>query len=78
MGKHTERVLKTNSSKPNAASHNNAIWYTDTDGFLEHSPSGGSLYHKGPTLQKIILFLSNAELFQWVLIIADFQRGISF
>ena len=26
-----------------------------TDGFLEHPPSGGSLYYKGPTLQKIIL-----------------------
>ena len=29
-------------------------WVTDTDGSLEHSPSGGSLYYKGPTLQKII------------------------
>ena len=27
----------------------------DADGFLEHSPSRGHLYHKGPTLQKIIL-----------------------
>ena len=27
---------------------------TDTDGFLEHSPIGGSLYYKGPTLQKKI------------------------
>ena len=39
---------------PNAASHNNASWCTDTDGFLEHSPSRGSLPYKGPTLQKII------------------------
>ena len=39
----------------NMASHNNAIWYTDLDGFLEHSPSGGSLYYKGPPLQMIIL-----------------------
>ena len=45
---------KKNSLKPNEASHNNTSWYTDTDGFLEHSPSGGSLYYKGPTLQKII------------------------
>ena len=30
---------------------------TDTDGFLEHSPSGGSLCYKGPALQKIILVL---------------------
>ena len=27
--------LKKKSPKPNAASHNNASWYTDTDGFLE-------------------------------------------
>ena len=47
---------KKNLLKPNAASHNNASWYTDTDGFLEHSPStGGSLYYKGPALQNIIL-----------------------
>ena len=38
---------KTNSLKPNSASHNNANWYTNTDGFLEHSPSGGSLYSRG-------------------------------
>ena len=42
------------SLKPNAASHYNTSWYTDTDGFLEHLPSGESLYYKGPTLQKII------------------------
>ena len=48
------KSLPKNSLKPNAASHNNASWYTDTDVFLEHSPSGGSLYYKGPTLQKII------------------------
>ena len=29
---------KKNSLKLNTASHNNASWYTDTDGFLEHSP----------------------------------------
>ena len=46
--------LQNNSLKPNAASHNNASWYTDTDGFLEHSPSGGGLSYKGPALQKII------------------------
>ena len=45
---------KENSLKLNGASHNNTKWYTDTDGFLEHSPSGGSLYYKGPALQKII------------------------
>ena len=36
--------LQKNLLKLNAASLNNAIWCTDTDGFLEHSPSGGSLY----------------------------------
>ena len=46
--------LQKNSLKLNAASHNNASWCTDTDGFLEHLPSGGSLYYKWPTLQKII------------------------
>ena len=28
--------------------------HTDTDGLLEHSPSAGSLFYKGPALQKII------------------------
>ena len=40
--------------KPNTASYNNSSWHTDTDGFLEHSPSGGSLWYKGPDLQEII------------------------
>ena len=48
--------LQKNSLKPNAASHNNASWCTDTDGSPEHSPSGGSLFYKGPALQKTILF----------------------
>ena len=38
---------KKNALKPNTASHNTS-WYTDADGFLEHSPSQGSLYYKGP------------------------------
>ena len=42
-----ERVFKKNSLKLKAASHNNARWYTDTDGFLEHSPSRGSLCYRG-------------------------------
>ena len=54
MGKGIERVFKKISLKPNAASHNNTSWHTDTNGFLEHSPSGESLYYKGPALQKII------------------------
>ena len=34
-----ERVFKKNLLKPNAASHNDTSWYTDTDVFLEHLPS---------------------------------------
>ena len=48
MVKSIGRVFQTNSLKSNRASHNNDSWYTDTDGFLEHSPSGGNLYYKGP------------------------------
>ena len=51
----TGKSLQKNSLKPDTASHNSACWCTDTDGFLEHSPSGRSLYYNGPTLQKIIL-----------------------
>ena len=54
MGKHIERIFKKISLKPNAASHNNTSWYTDKYGFLEHSPSGGNLYYKGFTIQKLI------------------------
>ena len=36
----TLKESSKNSLKLKAASHNNAGWYTDTDGFLEHSPSG--------------------------------------
>ena len=32
------KCLQKNSLKQDAASHNNASWYTDTDGFLEQSP----------------------------------------
>ena len=55
-------LQKIFSLKPNAASHNNSSWCTDTDGFLEHSPSGGSLYHKGSTLQKIIPVFGGSPL----------------
>ena len=34
-----------------------ASWDTDTDEFLEHSPSRGSLYYKGSALQKVIPIL---------------------
>ena len=46
--------LQKNSLKPNAASHNNVSWYPDTDGLIEHSPGGGSLYYKELALQKVI------------------------
>ena len=49
-----EKSLHKHSLKLNATSHHNASWYTDTDVFLEHSPSRGSLYYKRPTLQKMI------------------------
>ena len=52
---HSQTTL--HEMKPNAASHNTSCALTDTDGFLEHSPSRGSLYYKGLTLQKIILVL---------------------
>ena len=55
MGKHVKNTFQKNSLKPNAASHNTTIWYSDTDGSLEHSSHGGSLYYKGPAIQKIIL-----------------------
>ena len=43
---------KINSLKLNAASHNISSWYTDTDGFLEHSRSGGGLDYKGPSSRR--------------------------
>ena len=48
------KSLQKKFTKVNAASHKNASGYADTDGFLEHSPSGGSLYYKGSALQKVI------------------------
>ena len=50
------KSLQKNSQKPNTASHNNSSWHTDTHGFLEHSPSKGSLCHHRSALQNIILF----------------------
>ena len=44
------KSLQKNSLKLDTTSHNNASWYTDTDGVLEHQSSGGSLYYKGPVL----------------------------
>ena len=57
---------KKNSLKLNTASHYTTSWCTDTDGFLAHSPSKGSLYSKGPTLQKMILdFLGVPLIFKF-------------
>ena len=55
-GQTSWKGIPKNSLKPNSASYNNASWYTDTDRFLEYSPSGESLYYKGPTLLNIISF----------------------
>ena len=54
MGKCVERVLKKISVGLHSAPPNNTSWYTDSNGFLKHSRSGGSLYYKGPSLQKVI------------------------
>ena len=57
MGKDVKRVFKKMSLKPNSDSQDNASWYTDdTDGILEHSPSGGSLSYKGPALPRFQFF----------------------
>ena len=43
-------TLKESSKKfteAQAASNNNTGWNTDTDEFLEHPPSGGSLPYRG-------------------------------
>lgn len=52
-------ALKDSSKKITETKHSlshNANQCNDTDGFLDkHSPSKGKLYHKGHTLQKIIV-----------------------
>ena len=63
MRRQVERVFQKHSLKLNAASHTNTSWYTDTDGFLEHSLSRGRLYYKWPTLQKIILGFFDPSLY---------------
>ena len=60
MGKHIERIFKKKKKIIEAhrgLSPDSTSWYTDTDGSLAHSPSGGNQYYKRPTLQKTILFL---------------------
>ena len=54
------------SSSKNATSHNNASRYTVKDGFLEHSPSRGSLYYNEPALQKIIPFFLVPPRIFWI------------
>ena len=56
MGKHVERVFKKKFTEAEHSPSQQHQLYTDTDGFLEDSSSGGSLYYKGPTLWKIIPF----------------------
>ena len=40
--------LQINSLKPNSASHNNASWYSDTDGFQNTQLAGEACTTKGP------------------------------
>ena len=56
MGKHIERMLKKKFTEAERSLSQHPSGYTDIDGFLQHSPNGGSLYYKGPALQKIIPF----------------------
>ena len=70
-----KRSSKKNSLKTNTASHNDASWCTGTDGFLEHSPSGGSLSYKGSALQKIISVCFGSPLIYKVLYYPKFQAS---
>ena len=51
----TLKESSKNSLRPNTASHNTTSWYTDTDEFLEHSPSRSAL-------QKIISFFGGSSI----------------
>ena len=66
-GQRRWKSLQKNSLPPNTAFHNTS-WYTDTDGFLEHSPSRGSLYYKGPTHHKITPISFGYPLVDWPLL----------
>ena len=58
-------ALKESSEKSIKAGHSlsqQRQLYTDTEGFLEHSRSGGSLSDKGPALYKIILAFFGSPL----------------
>ena len=46
--------LQKSSLKPNTASHNNAKWCADADGFLEHSPSGEARIPRGLRSRRLI------------------------
>ena len=48
------KALKESSKKTCWGRRQPLTTDADTDGFLEHSPSGGSLYCKGPVLHEII------------------------
>ena len=72
------KVFKNIPLKPDASSHNNASWYTDADGFLEHSRSGGSLYYKGPTLQKIILLILGSPLYVCIFVCVGLSDSPSY
>ena len=60
------------SLKLNAAFHNYTSWYMDTDGFLEDSPRGRSLYYKGPAVQKVIpVFWGGSPSYSIIAVKAD-------
>ena len=77
MGKHTERAFK---KKKICWSQTQPLttmpWYTDLDGFLEHSPSGGGLHYKGSAPQKITLYIEmiiwlTLMLWTWLITVID-------
>ena len=56
-GENVFRVFKKSSLKPNTASHNNTNWYTDTDGFLQHSLAGKACTTRDPLLRVSLTYL---------------------
>ena len=57
------KSLQKNSLKP-TASHNNASWYTDTAGFLEHAPGREACTTRGlPSRRWLFLFRGGPSSF---------------
>ena len=68
MGRRIESLQKKFTELERSLTTAPASWCTDTDGFLEHSPSRGSLHYKGPALQKIIPGFLGSPLVKFFLI----------